>query len=139
MSKISLFFPWRKEFEVNIREIDNQHKELVKIINSLQEAINLGEGKERLAQVLENLLAYTDFHFAAEEKLLKKHGYPHYEEHKRKHIAMREKVISLIQDYNRGRIAMTFSVLKFLQDWLSKHIMGTDKLYGEYLNKKGVS
>jgi len=138
MQKVSLYFPWRKEFELNIREMDKQHRELVSIINSLQEAINQGLGSDKLANVLEDLLAYTNFHFAAEEKLLKKHAYPGYVEHKRKHGAMREKVESLIADYNRGKVAMTFSVLKFLQDWLSKHIMGTDKNYAEYLNKKGV-
>ena len=138
MQKVSLYFPWRKDFELNIRDMDNQHRELVSIINSLQGAINEGLGKERLAEILEKLLSYTDFHFAAEEKLLKKHGYPGFEEHRRKHVAMRGKVLALIQDYKGGRVTMTFSVLKFLQDWLSKHIMGTDKKYSAYLAGKGV-
>ena len=138
MPNVSLYFPWRRDFELNIREMDNQHRELVSIINQLQGAINQGKGKEELAQILDNLLNYTDYHFAAEEKLMKKHAYPGFDEHRRKHAAMREKVVSLVREYNQGRVSMAFSVLKFLQDWLSKHIMGTDKQYGIYLTKKGV-
>jgi len=139
MKKVSLSFPWRNEFNLNINEMDMQHRELVRIISDLQQAVRDGEGKERLGDILGSLLAYTDNHFAAEEKLMRKHGYPGYNEHKSKHIKMRAKVQSLIWDYNGGRVTMSFSVLTFLQDWLSKHILGTDMKYATYLNKKGVS
>jgi len=138
MQKMASYFPWRKEYNINVKDMDNQHVVLVGIINELQQAINAGEGKEKLGKILKELLAYTDKHFAAEEKLMKKRGYPRYEEHRGKHIKMRAKVESLIRDYNSGQVSMTFAVLKFLQDWLIKHIMGTDKDYGEYLNRKGI-
>ena len=139
MEKISSAFPWRNEFNLNVKEMDKQHRVLVGIISDLQDAVKNGEGKVKLAEVLESLLAYTDKHFAAEEKLMKKHGYPGYNEHKSKHIKMRGKVLSLIEDYNDGRVTISFSVLTFLQNWLSKHIMGTDMKYAAYLNKKGVN
>jgi len=139
MKNVSLFFPWRNEFNLNIKEMDLQHRELVRIISDLQQAVRDGEGKERLGEILGNLLSYTDKHFAAEEKLMKKYAYPGYNEHKSKHIKMRAKVHSLIHDYKGGKVTMTFSVLTFLQDWLSKHIMGTDKKYAIYLNEKGIS
>ena len=139
MKRASSYFPWRSEYNINVKTMDSQHRELVNIINELQQAINEGEGKERLGQVLEKLLEYTDFHFSAEEKLMKKHGYPGYQEHSIKHTKMRSKVLSLIHDYNSGGVAKTFSVLKFLQDWLIKHIMDTDRNYADYLNRKGIN
>lgn len=139
MTKISLYFPWRKEYNINVKEMDNQHNSLVSLINDLQQAVNEGQGSERMGEILNSLLAYTDKHFAAEEKLMKKHGFPGFDEHKGKHIKMRGKVQSLIRDYNAGRASITFSVLKFLQDWLIKHIMETDRKYAAYLNKKGIS
>ena len=139
MEKISSSFFWRNEFNLNIREMDKQHRVLVGIINDLQQAVKDGYGKERLGDILERLLEYTDKHFADEEKLMKKHGYPGYNEHKGKHIKMKAKVQSLVRDYNSGRVTMSFSVLTFLQDWLSKHIMGTDMMYATYLNKKGIN
>ena len=139
MSKLSLYFPWRSEYNINVKEMDNQHISLVSLINDLQQALNEGEGSERLGDILNRLLEYTDRHFTAEEKLMKKHGYPGYEEHKRRHGKMREKVYSLIRDYNSGRTSLTFSVLTFLQNWLIRHIMETDRTYAIYLNKKGVN
>ncbi|MBE9536529.1 MAG: hemerythrin family protein [Proteobacteria bacterium] len=127
-------FNWRKEFSIGVDEMDKQHMELVRIINDIHQAINEGRGKERLGGMLDRLLKYTDYHFAAEEKLMKKHRYPPYEEHKGKHAAMRKKVLSLIRESSGGREAMIYSVLDFLQGWLTKHIMETDRKYANYLN-----
>ena len=33
---------------------------------------------------------------------------------------------------------LSMEVMNFLKNWLVKHIMGTDKHYGPYLNAKGV-
>ena len=64
-------FNWRKEFSIGIKEMDNQHMELVSIINGIHKALSEGQGMERLGDMLDRLLKYTDNHFAAEEKLLK--------------------------------------------------------------------
>jgi len=33
---------------------------------------------------------------------------------------------------------MSVEVMEFLKDWLEKHILGTDRKYGPFLNDKGV-
>lgn len=138
MQRMASYFPWRQEYNINVKEMDKQHMALVGIINDLQQSINEGEGKESLGKILKDVMAYMDKHFASEEKLMKKRGYPRYEEHKNKHVKMRAKVESLIRDYKGGQVAMTFAVLKFLQDWLIKHIMERDKDYGKFFNRKGL-
>lgn len=127
-------FNWRKEFSIGVKEMDNQHMELVNIINGIHKVLNEGQGMERLGDMLDRLLKYTDNHFAAEEKLMKKHRCPAYEEHRGKHAAMRKKVLSLIKDFRGGKEAMTYSVLNFLQGWLTKHIMETDRKYADFIN-----
>lgn len=132
-------FAWKPEYSVNIKEIDDQHKQLVAMVNELHEAMTQKKGKEVLGPLLAKLINYTATHFAAEEKLMQQHGYPDYDKHKAKHEKMVQKVLSLQDDYKGGKITMTFEVSKFLQDWLNKHILGTDKQYSAFLNGKGVS
>ncbi|MEW6219265.1 MAG: bacteriohemerythrin [Thermodesulfobacteriota bacterium] len=129
---------WKNEYSVNIREIDDQHRQLVSMINELDRAMLQGQGKQALGTILGSLISYAGSHFATEERLMRQHGFPGYEEHAGKHAKMTEKVLDLARQHEAGRPALTIEVMKFLQDWLDKHILGTDKKYGPFLNAKGV-
>lgn len=130
---------WKEDYVVNVREIDDQHKKLVAMINELHDAMLAKKAKEVLGPLLSKLVAYCASHFATEEKLLKTHGYPEYDDHKEKHEKMTAKVLALQNDWKAGRVNLTLDVSKFLKDWLDKHILGTDKKYGPFLNGKGVN
>lgn len=52
---------------------------------------------------------------------------------------MTQKVAGIYRDYQDGKATITFEVMNFLKSWVDKHIMGTDKLYGAFLNGKGIS
>lgn len=131
-------FEWKDEYSVNIREIDDQHKQLVAMINELHEAMMQQRGQDVLGGLLNNLVSYCNSHFAAEESLMESHGYPDYATHKAKHQKMTAKVLELQNDLKSGKRNITIEVSQFLKDWLDKHILGTDKKYAAYLNSKGV-
>jgi hemerythrin len=129
---------WNDKYSVNIREIDEQHKRLVAMMGELHTAMLQGQGKQALGKILNGLIAYTASHFATEERLMKAHGYPEFEEHRDIHAKMTNKVLDIQKQYQDGKINITMETMKFLEDWVAKHIMGTDKKYGPYLNGKGV-
>lgn len=131
-------FEWKDEYSVNIREIDEQHKQLVAMINELHEAMMQQRGQDVLGGLLNNLVSYCNNHFATEERLMEAHGYPDYAPHKTKHKKMTAKVLELNNDLKSGKRNITIEVSQFLKDWLDKHILGTDKKYAAYLNSKGV-
>jgi hemerythrin len=133
------FFDWKPEYSVNIREIDQQHQKLVAMLNELHEAMAKGEGREALGPVLKELADYTRTHFANEERLLKRHGYPDYEVHKKKHEKMAAAVLQNVAKFDANESTNLIEVFQFLKDWLKKHIMHTDMAYSGFLNGKGVS
>jgi len=129
---------WNTNYSVNVKQFDDQHMKLVDLVNKLHDAMKVGKGSEVIGEVLKSLVAYTQSHFADEERLMKQHGYPDYENHKKEH----NQLVMQVQDVNRkvqqGSPALTQSVMLFLRDWLVKHIQGEDKKYGPFLNGKGV-
>lgn len=131
-------FPWSEKYSVNIAEIDKQHKKLVGMLNKLHNAICDGKGKEALGPILSELIQYTRTHFIAEERIMSTNGYPDYEAHKEKHRRMSDKVALLYRDYQEGKASLNFEVMDFLEKWIEKHIMGTDKKYAPFLNNKGI-
>ncbi len=126
------------ELSVNIRELDDQHRRLLGLVEKLKAAMRQGKGKEELQKIFDGLVTYTASHFASEERLMLAHGFPEYEDHKRIHAAMTARVLDLQRQYREGRLGLSLEVLKFLEDWVGKHIQGTDKKYGPFLNAKGV-
>ncbi|MFH0998828.1 MAG: bacteriohemerythrin [Pseudomonadota bacterium] len=132
------FFEWKDEYSVGIAKIDSQHKVLVSFLNELYDSMKAGKGKDTLDTVLKSLVDYTKTHFATEESLLKLYKYPDYEAHKQKHDKLAVHVLELKQKFDSGQISNPIQITNFLKDWLGKHIMGTDQLYGPFLNAKGV-
>lgn len=130
---------WKDQYSVNIREIDEQHKKLIAMINELHDAMMTGKGKEVMTTVLDKLANYCVSHFAMEERLMSTNGYPEYADHKDKHVKMTAKVVDLQKKLAQGGTAvMSNDVMTFLKSWLDKHILGTDMKYSSFLNEKGV-
>ena len=131
------YLNWTPDLSVGIDRIDQQHKKIVTLLNELYEAMQAGQGREALGKVLNDLLLYTKTHFATEEQAMAAHGYPDYEEHKRRHEKMALKVKALHEQFRDGALTSPIQITNFLKDWLAKHIRETDKKYGPFLSAKG--
>ncbi len=131
-------FQWSDDLSVDIAGIDDQHKTLVGMINELHAAMKMGQSKEALLKIFERLREYTASHFANEEKLFKKHGYPETEEHIAAHKAFVNKVVEWEKAVSSGKATVSMEIMRFLKQWLTGHIMGVDKRYGPFLKQKGV-
>lgn len=129
---------WGAKYSVNIAEIDQQHQKLFTLINTLYDAMASGHGKEVLGKVLAELAEYTVYHFATEERLFQKHGYPDSPAHKQEHEKLVKQVTELKTKFDAGKTQITLDVMNFLKDWLNNHIMVVDKKYTPFLNSKGV-
>lgn len=129
---------WNEKFSVHIKEIDDQHKRWVDMLNNLYDAMKEGKGFEKVGETLDGLVEYTKTHFVSEEKLMRINGYPFYEGHKKIHDDMVKEVELLRMRYQSGETMLSIDVMQFLKNWLTDHIMGTDRNFGPYLNSKGV-
>ena len=134
----ALLFPWSDTFSVKIGIIDMQHKNLVNFINELHQAMVEGHGKEQLGKILANLIKYTQIHFKTEESYLATHQYPDYVNHKSEHDQLTKTVQDFQSKFQKNEVGLTIEVMDFLKNWLSKHILGSDKRYGPFLNGHGV-
>ncbi|QSV46363.1 bacteriohemerythrin [Geobacter benzoatilyticus] len=129
---------WSDSLSVKVKQFDDQHKKLVDLVNQLFDAMKTGKGNQVMGDILKQLTAYTQTHFAAEERLLKQHAYPELSAHQKEHSALVTQVLDLQKQFQEGKAVLTQNVMTFLRDWLSKHIQGDDKKYGEFLNGKGI-
>jgi len=132
------FITWEDTTSAHVKEIDDQHGTLISLINELHEWREAGEKEAFLGDVFEELINYTRYHFSAEERRMKQFSYIGSLEHKREHDDFTEKVLSMKEKYDKGESALSSEVCSFLKDWLTNHILGTDKKYTPFFNSKGV-
>jgi len=130
--------PWSKKLMVGINLIDEQHMELVKMINELHRAMKMKKGAKESSRILENLANYTVYHFGSEEELFEKYKYPERHAHKEFHDNLVAKVLEFKVEFEKGKASLSMDLMTFLTDWLRNHILKTDKEYVPFLKENGV-
>ncbi len=124
---------WSKILSVEVEEIDEDHRKLVGIFNTLGHAVRDRESAEYLAVTLEELINCTVWHFSHEERLMLKYRYPEMEEHKAEHRDLIESAKELQAKLLRSDKSVADEHIVFLERWLTEHILTTDMRLGSYL------
>ena len=132
------FMPWSEELELGVKIFDDQHKELVKLINKLYDAMKDDRGEEVLLGILNSLIEYTVYHFDNEEELFAKYGYANEAEHVKIHTNLKQTAVGLKEKILAGEAVIGFNVISFLEAWVKNHILIEDKKYVEFFKEKGL-
>jgi hemerythrin len=133
------FIEWNEKYSVHIEEIDSQHKKIFSIINRLHGAMKARKGKEVIGNLLDELVDYTYYHFATEEKYFRLCSYPHFDVHKSEHDLMRGLTADLKKKFDTNAEMIVIEAMELLKDWLSDHVLGSDQKYGSFLNERGIT
>src|SRR6266581_2734076 len=121
-------FAWSAKYRIGIAEVDQQHRKLVRLINTLARMHVGDEDPEALLKVFDELASYAAYHFKAEETLMR--GYEIDPDFESAHIAAHA---SFVRQAGEARDVaylnpneVTTQTLTFLSRWLIYHILGTD-------------
>lgn len=129
---------WDPLMDTGIAEVDEDHRELVRRINELGQAMKQGEGRSKVAELLVFLRQYAEGHFAMEEKLMADAGYPGLEEHRARHRQFRRDVGAQEDAFSKApdERAVTLDLHGWLMKWLSNHTLYEDDTFGQYLRAR---
>lgn len=131
------FIAWDKKYELNILEIDTQHKSLFSLINRLHLNLIEAAAPSEIKSILDELVRYTQVHFHFEEKFFSRINFEDEDEvelHKDEHLNFCKQVEQFQKKLSKGEEKLTSSIMDFLKDWLSNHILKTDmNMRDEYL------
>lgn len=122
-------FPWNIAFSTGIDQIDEQHQQLVSILNRLARHFVSGENSpQELEQIIAELADYADYHFRCEELIWHRHfeGHPMLEAHEKAHHDFFAQV-QRIQNSQQNLEDFVDELFGFLTRWLAFHILDNDK------------
>ena len=127
---------WDDSLSVGFEEIDEDHKKLIELLNQLNDSVAADQGDAVVAEVLDGLLGYTSWHFRHEERLMQTYGYQEFPNHKQEHGELLETALTLNKEFQDGASDVPGKMLPFVKDWLTNHILGTDRKLGAFLASK---
>lgn len=118
---------WDSSLSTGVVSIDDDHRLLISLMAELDDTVRDNEDSTVVGSVLLSLAAYTDYHFAREEKIMTVCGDPAFETHKAYHDRLRASVMTVCLQYESTPEDVDFDDLQvFLRDWLTEHILGED-------------
>lgn len=129
---------WNDSLITGVPEIDAQHQILVHTLNEAGERLRHGASVEDYEAITHELLSYALYHFETEEALMQEYGYEHSDahdthRHQAEHRGFTHQVIAVREQLKAGILTPPESLLAFLNDWLLRHIMLTDKRLATFI------
>ncbi len=131
------YMQWGESLSVGVKEIDDQHKQLVGIINRAFEAKERNAPKKECSKILNELIEFVRVHFSTEENYFEEFKYPGVKEHILKHLEIIEKVMNLNNKFNAGE-PLGFECIDLLKNWFEEHLKIEDKKYASFLKQAGA-
>lgn len=121
-------FNWEEILYTGHTVIDNQHRKLVDLLNSLITAYSLSNEKALITKILFELEDYAHFHFLEEETLLSRMEHYPTHEHLKEHKEFTRRINELKFDYVSDNRMVVPELIDFLKNWIKNHILGIDKV-----------
>lgn len=118
---------WKESFNIGIDVIDHQHRQILQYINTLEE-IRVSGQRDKIQEVLEDLIDYTQSHFSFEENLLAQVNYQYLPSHKGIHDLFVKRLNEYRQRFEKGEVVEN-DLYRLLSKWLINHIQHDDQDY----------
>jgi hemerythrin len=129
-----VFMIWSEIYETGNAQVDNEHKEIFKLVQNVMDASVSGGAKVK--ETMDFLAEYTVTHFKNEETLMEASGYPDMEIHKKQHAAFVAEVLALHARCNELEIR---DIKNVIVNWLTDHVLGSDKIMADYCRRAKLS
>jgi len=120
---------WKSEYSVNIEELDIHHQQLFNIANAIYDNCMKADRAVSIGPIIDELLAFSDYHFASEEQYMKDVGYRDINNHITKHRLFTDRIAAVQLNENGNELDISKELIVFLGNWLLRHVMEEDKRY----------
>ena len=139
-----MLLKWTDSMSVGVKQFDREHKRLFQLMVHLDEALQMEDRRGQIPEgeidyAVKELEKYFRGHLIREENVMARAGYPdieaHFEEHR--HFMTRVGEISHLSTGSTSA-ERAREIVRFMYEWLTRHIIVTDRKYMEFLNSKDI-
>lgn len=114
-------------------QTDNEHQVQLGLLQALCTAVRENRDAATVAEVLEQLMAYSEAHFTSEELLMRMKSYDDYEDHLSDHSHMLEVLLEIAADHAAGNSVLVAGKTETVLAFIGHHIDTRDRRFADYL------
>ncbi len=126
---------WKPEYSVGDAEIDDQHQQLFLLVNTLHAAVLGNFSRQRVLEILSDLVQHTEYHFHTEEVKMSEIGYTDLCTHRDQHHNLLRRLKEIETLYFSSDLTLGGELFTFIVgDLLLNHMLHSDKKYAPLIN-----
>lgn len=129
---------WGENFSVGVRALDDQHKQIVTLVNTLIEMSDAKIDSEIISDTLTKMTQYAINHFSKEEEYMLEYGYPEYLTQKKQHSEFKRKTVDFCMETMARKETVPTEIFTYLKSWWTNHILKEDMKYKKFFNDRGL-
>ncbi|MFA8435966.1 MAG: bacteriohemerythrin [Marinifilaceae bacterium] len=130
---------WKKEYELDVKILDERHRKFLEIVNQVVDAINDEREKEELPSIFFKLMDYVENYFLTEEIYFKEYQFCDFEKHQEGHNSFVKRIAQFQDDHSQGKEAVAYELLGFLTWWIQDRILKYDADAIKFLKENGIA
>ncbi|WP_419796983.1 MAG: bacteriohemerythrin [Terasakiella sp.] len=130
-------FSWSDDLSCGNEKVDEDHRFLLELINELYTEIKNDDDEHTIEDTFHKMQDYTKHHFADEEAIMQKTGYPDLEAHAAEHKQFMERLDTSFNLYMKApNKHASIELIGILASLWQKHVGSTDKAFASFLKSK---
>lgn len=123
---------WKPEYSVGIASMDDEHREMIDLINDTYAKLGSDSDAVLVEECLEEIFTTISMHFALEERIMQQAHYPEYQAHKNDHEDLLDQIRDMMDDFSSDPATGAGLLEKSLSDWFANHFSTFDaRLHGK--------
>lgn len=123
---------WQPEFSVGIDAMDDEHREMMDLINNTYSRLESESDAALIDECLGEIFNVISMHFALEERLMRNSGYTEYAAHKEDHEDLLDQIRDIMEDFDADRVSGAAALEARLSKWFAGHFSTFDaRLHGQ--------
>jgi hemerythrin len=120
---------WRDDWVLEIEMLDDEHREMVRLINRLFDAADRAPLTGRLDALMDHLRR----HFATEERFMRAIEFPDTDKHCREHVMQMAEFVDLRRSITRScATALDAEDQASIRHWFFNHVVAEDRRFGAF-------
>ncbi len=123
---------WKTEYSVGVAAVDDEHRELIQLINALYAHLDERSNSAEIEKCLGAIHNAIAMHFALEERMMQEHGYDQFAEHKDDHEDLLDQLLDLMDGFVLDPASGQRALEEQLSSWFADHFSTHDaRLHGK--------
>lgn len=128
-------------YRVGVQQVDLEHQKLFELAGKIHDNLSLDVivPMREIRPAINELIRYTESHFANEESLMESCGYPNLGDHRALHAGLISRIREFEAQIAKADQLTPVDVYEFLCGWLGDHILTSDRMFGEFVSRQVTS